>query len=146
MWTHKACNTCYYFEVYFAFKFISYKVIYNYVFVNTFVPPKKWPVIFFFLLRLCAVYLTSLKPASGGSTLAACRNTGSVRGVRPISSCPSKRDSSTRASVRAKISSPLSRRRLRRWKRSNRLRWTRSGNITSVISVIKASDSQQRKY
>lgn len=45
MWTHKACNTCYYFEVYFAFKFIQYKVIYNYVFVNT---PKKMTCDFLF--------------------------------------------------------------------------------------------------
>lgn len=45
MWTHKACNTCYYFEVYFAFKFIKYTVICNYIFVNT---PQKMTCDFLF--------------------------------------------------------------------------------------------------
>lgn len=45
MWTCRACNTSYYFEVYFAFKFIQYTVIYNYVFVNT---PQKMTCDFLF--------------------------------------------------------------------------------------------------
>lgn len=45
MWTCRACNTCYYFEVYFYFKFIQYTVIYNYVFVNT---PQKMTCDFLF--------------------------------------------------------------------------------------------------
>lgn len=82
----------------------------------------------------------------GESTPAICRDTGSVLAVKPISLYPSRKGSSTRASARVGTLSLLSRKKLKRLRMKNRLKWTRSENITSVRNVTEASGSPQQKY